>query len=103
MSYNMSSCGPLLPNEIFFSIIEHAAEDNETSKATLKASSLVNRDFASFCQSHIFRQITIGVCGPLTSKRKELVRILSQSPHLATFIKDVRYVLESTEPSDDFE
>lgn len=91
----MPSSSPVLPNEICFSIIDYASEDKATSKATLRASALVNRDFASFCQRHIFRQITVGVRGPLTSKREALVQILSQSPHIATFVQDVCYVFGS--------
>ncbi|KAF9034306.1 hypothetical protein BJ165DRAFT_673812 [Panaeolus papilionaceus] len=84
-----SACtDPVFPNEIFNQIIEELYMITG-SHLDIERCSLVCRDFASICQSHIFREVQYdyGLSGVT---RQKLVQTLTYSPHLSTYIRSVK-------------
>ncbi|CAA7261068.1 unnamed protein product [Cyclocybe aegerita] len=86
-----------LPLEIWINIVE--LHDRRADASTLRALSRCCRALACLCQQILFRDLHIprGYHGLLVSRPGALARLeytFTQSPHLATFVRKVRYTIE---------
>ena len=74
-----------VPRELLDDVLEEVARSRES----LKALSLTCRFFLPLCQSRFFSRIDIDVSSTKCDKVTELLSLLKDSPHLATYTSDL--------------
>ncbi|KAF9046746.1 hypothetical protein BJ165DRAFT_1190652 [Panaeolus papilionaceus] len=79
-----------IPVELVHLIIENLAVDNEDFRADLKSCSLVTKSWVPICRSYLFKEVEIGPIYTL-QKRQFLVSILQKEPHIADFVKEIKF------------
>ena len=91
---------PRLPLEVLERIIDDVAADYPNSPS-IKACALVCRSFLPLCRKHIFASVTLNspvIFIRFTSSTSDLFnRLLSNSPHLAVYIRNLVYYVNKKE------
>ena len=81
-----------LPLEVVERIIDDVAEyyDDIINVSSIKACALVCHSFLPLCRKHIFASVTLNA-GRFPPTTDDLNHLLSNSPHLAEFIRELDY------------
>ncbi|KAF8805819.1 hypothetical protein BYT27DRAFT_7191978 [Phlegmacium glaucopus] len=84
---------PGLPLEVIGEIIDQVATEDDSKLSSTKACALVCHSILPLCRNHIFASMTLGArqAGYTT---KDLNYLLSKSPHLAVYIRNLVYYVE---------
>ena len=87
---------PRLPLEVLERIIDDVAADygNNDNVSSVKACALVCYYFLPLCRKHIFASVTLNAQHPTSDG---LNHLLSNSPHLATYIRNLDYQVDRKE------
>ncbi|KAJ7289393.1 hypothetical protein C8J57DRAFT_1277577 [Mycena rebaudengoi] len=80
-----SGLGPIFPPELLQLIIEHLRYDDET----LGSVSLASKQCLSICRPYIFSHVVLISNRPESRPCFVLYKVLSQSPHIASYIRHV--------------
>ena len=86
---------PRLPLEVLEQIIEDVAADYVDNLSSVKAWALVCHSFLPLCRKHIFASVTLNAHSSATSD--DLSNLLSNSPHLAVYIRELDYLVNEKE------
>ena len=83
-----------LPLEVLERIIDDVAKYNDDlidSLSSIKACALVCHSFLPLCRKHIFASVTLNARHPSSPTSNDLNHLLSNSPHLAVYIRNLDY------------
>ena len=85
---------PRLPLEVMEQIIDDVAR-NRNNLSSIRACALVCHSFLPLCTKHIFASVTLNA--PACPTSDDLNHLLSNSPHLAVYIRELGYHVSKKE------
>ncbi|KAF9034360.1 hypothetical protein BJ165DRAFT_1598559, partial [Panaeolus papilionaceus] len=94
----------IFPLEIFQHIVDHLPQTSATASIpqlrSFRNCSLVCKDFVALCRPHIFRDIELGIYRDVSVSRSRLIEVLEKNPNISSYVKSVRYTLNSESEED---